>query len=219
MKQNFKKKVCLIVDSLSVGGAERAAAALAVALANSNYRISIISLRNEISYDYKGTLYNLGVNETNFKLKKQFYKFLHFLKAYKSIDADVYIDFRMRNRFLMECLLHLFVFSISKMIMGIRNYNVFYHMPQSRLFYREYARSKAIQGVSLLTCERLSKIYDFKNLISIPNFYSNDILESAKTTKNYLNDNIFVLAVGRLNNEVKQFDKLILAYKDSLLFT
>ncbi|RED48452.1 glycosyltransferase [Seonamhaeicola aphaedonensis] len=217
MVQNFRRKVCLIVDCLSGGGAERIAALLSIKLTDLNYDVSIISIRNEISYEFNGILYNLGINEPKFKILKQVSKFFDFKKVYKDINADVYIDFRMRNRVLMEWLFHVFVFDVKKMIMAIHSYNIFYHMPKHKFFYKEYNSSVAIVGVSKHICKCLEQVYEFKNLVNISNFYSRDIL-NMKYSDGYVDiDKEFVLAVGRLDNEIKQFDKLILAYKNSIL--
>ena len=82
--QNFKKKICLIVDSLSKGGAEKAAALLSVELDKLDYQVSIICLRNEISYSFQGKLYNLGLNTSSIKIVKQVSKFLKFKNAFNN---------------------------------------------------------------------------------------------------------------------------------------
>ncbi|OBQ55554.1 glycosyltransferase [Tamlana sp. s12] len=217
MKQNPKKKVCLIVDSLSVGGAERAAALLSIKLNELNYSVSIIALRDEISYDYQGVLYNLGSNESSVKIKKQYDKFCLFKKYFKEVDADVYIDFRVRNRIVMEFLFHNFIFDMRKMIMSIRSHNVFLHIPKNLFFYKKYEKAKAIVCVSKVICNRMGELYSFSNLLSIPNFYKASLQHNKSELTEFLNKRAFVLAVGRLDNSIKQFDKLILAYKASKL--
>ena len=107
--QNFKKKISIITDSLSIGGAERVAAKLSVELYEMGFDVSVICLRNEITYPYKGKLYNLGVDESRIKLIKQFSKLIKFKLAYQKANADYYIDFRIRSRFWMELLLNVFV--------------------------------------------------------------------------------------------------------------
>ena len=48
----------------------------------------------------------------------------------------------------------------------------------------------------------------------IPNFVNKELLEVSESLLNDVLNN-FVLAIGRLNNSVKQFDKLILSYKNT----
>ena len=126
MHQNSVKNICLIVDCLSKGGAEKIASRLSVALSKRGFKLSIISLRDDITYQHAGRLFNLGKNEPKFQLIKQLKKGVLFYKYYKKVNADIYIDFRMRNRFFMETFLHLFVFEKDKMIMRINNFNIFF---------------------------------------------------------------------------------------------
>ena len=213
--QNLKKKICLIVDSLSSGGAEKSAALLSFELVKLDYQVSIICLRNEITYAFKGELYNLGLNDSKIKLSKQVSKYLKFKNAYSDANADFYIDFRMRNRYLLECLLHTFVFDISKMIFTIHSFEIFYHIPKNKWFYNQYSKAYAIVGVSNTIIQRMQKLFPFNNLNCISNFYQ-------KNTPNSYNSHLeitspFILAVGRLDNSTKQFDKLIEAYSNTLL--
>jgi N-acetylgalactosamine-N,N'-diacetylbacillosaminyl-diphospho-undecaprenol 4-alpha-N-acetylgalactosaminyltransferase len=87
--QNFKKKICLIVDSLSHGGAERVAASLSLELGKLDYQVSIICLRDEIQCFFQGELYNLGLNDSKIKIIKQVSKFLKFKNAYNNTNADI----------------------------------------------------------------------------------------------------------------------------------
>ena len=213
--QNFKKKISIITDSLSKGGAERVAAKLSVELYEMGFDVSIICLRNEISYPYKGKLYNLGVDESRIKPIKQCSKLIKFKIAYQKTNADYYIDFRIRSRFWMEFFLNVFVFDISRMIFSIRSYNIHLHIPKFNWFYKSYSKAHAIVGPSKEIISKMKSIHPFQNLVYIPNFYSS----SMQPTKP-LNLSIttpYALAVGRLDNSTKQFDKLIEAYSNSML--
>jgi N-acetylgalactosamine-N,N'-diacetylbacillosaminyl-diphospho-undecaprenol 4-alpha-N-acetylgalactosaminyltransferase len=213
--QNFKKKICVIVDTLDGGGSERTAALLTSSL-RSNYKVSIICIRDEVSYPYSGQLYNLGINEPKFKPFKQLIKLFKFRKYYKSIDADYYIDFRMRNRWYLELLLHWLVFNTAKTIFTIHSFEVFFHMPKHLWFFKRYNKAKAIVCVSKGIQDRMTTIFPFTNLLNIPNF-----LSSKNTTiaiPDHLPKSDYVIAVGRLNNYIKQFDRLILSYKNSSLY-
>ena len=213
--QNFKKKISIITDSLSIGGAERVAAKLSVELYEMGFDVSIICLRNEITYPYKGKLYNLGVDESRIKLIKQFYKLIKFKLAYQRANADYYIDFRIRSRFWMELLLNVFVFDISKMMFSIRNYKIHLHIPKFKCFYKAYNKAHAIVGPSRDIISKMKSIYPFQNLVYIPNFYSSN-QQLTIPPKSIINTP-YVLAVGRLDNSTKQFDKLIKAYSNTEL--
>ena len=211
------QKICLIVDCLSKGGAEKIAAFLSHSFHKHQYQVAIISLRDDISYNYAGKLFNLGKNEPKNKLLKQLRKFYLFRKYYKQVDASVYIDFRIRSRFLMELMLHLFVFKTHKMVMTIHSSRIFYYFPKHKIFNKFYKKAKAIVAVSENVLHSLKAVYDFKNLHFIPNLYSQEIIGLSDAYYPEL-DSMFFLAVGRLDNETKQFNKLILAYKESLPF-
>lgn len=213
--QNFKKKISIITDSLSIGGAERVAAKLSVELYEMGFDVSIICLRNEITYPYKGKLYNLGIDISGIKLIKQFSKLIKFKLAYQKANADYYIDFRVRSRFWMELLLHVFVFDISKMIFSIRNYKIHLHIPKFKGFYKAYNNAHAIVGPSRDIISKMKSIHLFQNLVYIPNFYSSN--QKLTISPKSIVNTPYVLAVGRLDNSTKQFDKLIEAYSKTIL--
>lgn len=207
----YKKHICIIVDCLSGGGAEKVAASFSFLLENNGYKVSIMSLRDNITYTYTGKLYNLGLNEPSIKWIKQLKKVILFRKYYRAIDADFYVDFRMRNRFINEALLHLFVFKSKKMIMSIQHYNILYHIPKGLIFKKVYSQVKAIAAVSIDIVEKLKSYHSFDNVKYTPNFVNKDLLLTSENLPKSIPSNS-VLAIGRLNNSVKQFDKLILSY-------
>lgn len=210
-------KICLITDSLSEGGAERMAANLSLMLKANGFNVSLIVLRDDINYEFEGKLYNIGKCPSRFKLVKQIQKLWRFKKTYQKINADFYIDFRIRGRWLMEYMLHQFIFDEKKMIMTVHNYNIFFHIPQFNFFYKRYDNCKAVIGVSEGICERLQQHYNFSNLKCIYNFYNAPKKMAIEKIKPFKEFDSFVIAVGRLNNEIKQFDKLIEAYHKSSL--
>lgn len=216
MKRDKTKHICILVDCLTGGGAEKVASLLSKSFSDENYKVSIISTLNRtVDYDYKGQLYNLGVINNRFRIIKTLKKFFVFKKTYKAINADIYIDFRFRNNVYKELILHLFVFNVKKTIFTIHLYRVNDYIPKSMLLYKTYNRAKAVVAVSEVIMEATKTLYNFSNLLYIPNFYNNEIIVKSEKPLNVSNTP-FIIAVGRLKNEVKQFDKLILAYKTSL---
>lgn len=216
MEQRTKKKhVCILVDFLTKGGTEKAASLLSKAFFDANYKVSIISMQEGIDYDYKGQLYNLGKIKHRIGLIKSVKKILQLKKTYNSLNADVYIDFRYRGSYIKEFILNLFVFNIKKTVLAVRSYKIEKYIPQSDYFYQLYNQSKAITVVSKQILNKTKNLYGFKNLVYIPNFIYDDIYTKSQQDEIELKEP-FILAIGRLENEVKQFDKLILAYKDSV---
>jgi len=214
MLQNSKKKICIIVECLSGGGAEKQAANFSKSLHHRGFEVSIISLKDQITYNYAGTLYNLGENESSIKIIKQVQKFFAFKKAYKKCNADMYIDFRSRSRFVMEYLLHRFIFEAEKMIMMVHSYEIQWHIPKGKLFKKIYNNTHAVVAVSEAIEEKLGELYDFENLLHIPNYIMPNEQEFEKGLEN---SEEYIIAVGRLRNDIKQFDRLIETYHEANL--
>lgn len=196
------------------GGAEKQAANFSKSLHNYGFEVSIISLKDEITYSYAGTLYNLGKKESSIKIIKQVQKFFAFKKAYQKCNADMYIDFRSRSRFLMEYLLHQFIFESKKMMMMVHSYETQWHIPKGKIFKKIYNNTHAVVAVSEAIEMKLGSEYDFENLIHIPNYIS--ITEKQPETQLETSEE-YIIAVGRLRNDIKQFDRLIETYHEANL--
>lgn len=214
MLQNSKKKICIIVDCLSGGGAEKQAANFSKSLHSYGFEVSIISLKDQVTYDYEGELYNLGKRESSIKIIKQIQKLFAFKKAYKKCNADMYIDFRSRSRFVMEYLLHTFIFEVKKMIMMVHSYQIEWHIPKGKLFKKIYNNTHAVVAVSKAIEEKLNQVYGFENQVYIPNYITIDKREKISTLDA---QDEYIVAVGRLQNDIKQFDRLIETYHASKL--
>lgn len=215
MKQKSSKKICIVVDCLSKGGAEKIAGVLSEILFNKGgYDITIISLRDDISYPYSGTLINLGVNVSNFKIVKQVQKFFRLKKHIKQLNSDYVIDFRTRSRIIMEGLLHLFVWESKKMIFTVHNYHIDWHLPKGRFFVEYYKKGKVV-AVSKSIKKLLEDSYGFNNVTFIPNVVNEAHIKSLAIRKE-INNN-YIIAIARLLNDVKQLDKLILTYSKTSL--
>ena len=53
--------ICILIESLNSGGAERSAGILSKIISNLGYKVSIITLFDDIAYPYAGNLINLGL--------------------------------------------------------------------------------------------------------------------------------------------------------------
>ncbi|HAX15555.1 MAG TPA: hypothetical protein DCX87_08020, partial [Leeuwenhoekiella sp.] len=68
--QTLKSKpqnICILVESLAGGGAERSAALLTQMLTEAGYAVHLVTIIDKIGYEFSGKLYNLGKykNATN----------------------------------------------------------------------------------------------------------------------------------------------------------
>ncbi|WAC03346.1 glycosyltransferase [Lacinutrix neustonica] len=203
------------MDCLTGGGAEKAAALLSESLYDAHYEVSIIVMKDLIDYSFKGTLYNIRMVKHSFLNFSNLKKLFCLRRIYKKINADVYLDFRVRYHTINEVLLHLFVFKIRKTVFTIHSYKVHNYLPKKHFFYHLYNKAKAIVVVSEGILEKTKTLFDFDNLICIPNFYNKSIVNQGDNEVDF-HLGSYIIAVGRLKNEVKQFDKLILAYANTI---
>ena len=211
-----KKKVCIVVTSLGRGGAERSSALLSIMLDNLGYNVHIVSVLNDIEYEYKGTLLNLGEfkdqEDTFIGRLKRYIIFKNYLKSQK---FDLIIDNRTRPKIIKEFLINRLLF---------KNYNVVY-----------VARSRKIELYFTKSIYWAKKI--FKNAFAyvsvsedITNVLKNDLkFTNVKTINNPVEiernnkkaqDEIeykmdYILFYGRLDDKVKNISFLIEAFKAS----
>ncbi|MFC4721531.1 glycosyltransferase [Geojedonia litorea] len=210
-------KICLLIEQLNRGGAERSAGLLSTILSKLGFEVVIITLYDDIVYPYTGELINLGKYKKGSRTVIN--KFLRYNKLKKTLQTnhfDLILDFRMKNYPLREFLLNKVVFK-SKMVNMIRHFNLEWYLPNptflSKHLYRNYA---GINSVSTTIQKEIEKKYNFKNVSTIHSPVDiNYIVEQYKKEEVKFKEK-FVIAVGRLD-PIKQFDKLIEAYKNSIL--
>jgi glycosyltransferase involved in cell wall biosynthesis len=216
IKQNKGYKVALIGDCLANGGAEKVHALLSDYFQHSGLEVHNCIFSDKVVYNYSGSLLNLGAIHSNSNvISRKVNRFFALQKFISEGRFDAVIDFRMRTGFGLEMLL-------SK---GVYPKNTFYtvhsgildfYFPKSpflaNLIYGNrqiVAVSKAIQKV-ILDKNLSQKVYQIYNPVDLK---AMDSLQN----QNEVTEDKFILAVGRMNDEVKQFDKLILAYSKSVL--
>ena len=210
----MSKKIGLLVDSLSSGGAEKVAANMSIALCNMGYNITIVAMTNFIDYNFKGELYNFGL------VKKKHSKLTAFfiLKRYfKENKFDYIIDHRTRTVFFKELLLSKYIFKKCSIIYCIHSYNLllsfsFLKIPWLAIF--PHVKKKRFVSVSEEICKKLKQklklestvIYNYASFQNLKN--ENKIIDNLNTP--------FIIGVGRLT-KIKQFDVLIKSYNNSRL--
>ncbi|MEC3907248.1 glycosyltransferase [Tamlana sp. 2201CG12-4] len=209
------KKVCIVTTSLGKGGAERSSALLSQMLSNICYDVHILMTKNDIDYEFFGTLFNLekkyGHNLSNLKKIK-------ILKAYfKEHDFDIIIDNRTRPSFLKEYILYNYVFKAKKKISVVRSYYLANYFPNNIWLAKWLYRSKSV--LVPVSKEIGKAIYEKYNLSSWVHIY-NPI--SVDTIINKSNEEIkpktdFILWYGRIEERVKNLTLLLHAYKMSSL--
>lgn len=210
-------KIAIITSSLGGGGAQKSSANLSFVLSKLDYDVHIISILNQIDYEYQGQLLNLGKlkdeNDSIFGKIKRFRLFYNYLQTE---NFDYIIDSRSRPTFFKQLIVNTFLYHNHKVIYIIHNYFLDRYLPSSTILAKLlYMKSNKLVCVSKEIENLVAKSYGFKNVTTIYNAvvnHSNKTLEiSSKLPKK------FILFFGRIDDKVKNISLLLEAFKRSHL--
>jgi glycosyltransferase involved in cell wall biosynthesis len=208
------KKICILTDSLSSGGAEKIAANMSISLSKKGYRVYIVSMQNNIDYFYEAELYNFGLVKQVFT---PFTAFLKFRKFFRQHRFDAVIDHRVRNKFFKELIFSKFIFRKCRVIYCIHSFKLEYYfsfLSLPRLAVFPHVKNRLFVSV----CNNIRNYLEQKLKIkskTIYNFISvNNVL--TLVDENQFSKQHYILGVGSLIR-IKQFDKLITSYHASKL--
>ncbi len=218
MKKTVKLKIALVGDSLSNGGAEQVQARLSLFFSQRGIEVHHILITDQISYDYAGHLLNLGLkkNRSNglFNKLNRFYILKQYLKKNR---FDYIIDFRCKHKKTQEWILAQFIFS-KGYIPTIHSYNTeWYALSNSLLSKLIYKNTHKIVAVSRGIEKKVTQIHPFPNLTLIHNPIDLELIATKSTAKHPFSTQQYIVAMGRMDTAVKQFDLLINAYLQSKL--
>jgi N-acetylgalactosamine-N,N'-diacetylbacillosaminyl-diphospho-undecaprenol 4-alpha-N-acetylgalactosaminyltransferase len=210
----MSKKICILTDSLSSGGAEKVAANMSISLNKKGYHVIVFSMKNEIDYHFEGQLYNFGlIKEKHTRLKA----FLKFKRYFKLNKFDFIIDHRTRTKFFKELLFSKGVFRKCKVIYCVHNFRLAYYFSYLNtpwLSVLPHTKNRIFVSV----CEEIRKHLKRKLNIESKTIYNfinaNDF--STSLDDNEFSKQNYIIGVGRLTT-IKQFDKLIKSYFKSEL--
>ena len=209
-------KICLTTVSLSGGGAERCAASLSNYFVKNGIEVHHVVFAGEIVYDHSGEVLHLETlkdkNNTYFSRLKRFLMLKNYFKKHQ---FDVIIDFRVKEFYVQEFIIHNFVYK--KFIQTIHSNNIKQYLPNNK-FLAHQLYKKAIQLVSVSNeiQNTISNCFAFKNLSYIYNPVDFTTIEKLKTEPHNVEFN-YILGIGRMTDNVKQFDHLIRCYAASIL--
>jgi glycosyltransferase involved in cell wall biosynthesis len=216
--QARKYKVALIGYRLNIGGLEKVMSSLSVYFDKAGIEVHNIVFVDDIGYPYSGTLLNIG------KMKSEQYtvldklKLLLFFNNYiKKNQFDFIIDFRYRVKPLQEYILSKFIFN-SKTIYTVHNSNLRTYLPNSRFFTRQICQGKhSVVCVSKGIQELVNEKFQLQNNVLIYNPVDLDKIKILGNNPIPVRQP-YIIAAGRFDaDNVKQFDKLIIAYSNSIL--
>ncbi|ULC58997.1 glycosyltransferase [Flaviramulus sp. BrNp1-15] len=207
----MSKKICLLVDSLSSGGAEKLAANTSLLLNKKGYEVYIVTMQNSLGYQYKGELYNFGLIKEKNNIFKAFFKFKNFFKIQ---NFDLVIDHRVRSKYLKEFLFSRLIFQKELVLYYIHNYDLSYSfsfLNSPKLAIIPHVKQKVFISVCKEVQEKLKKDLRIESEV-IYNYITEDLL-AFQSKRNSLN---YIIGVGRLT-KIKQFEILIKSYSESKL--
>lgn len=211
MSQRKKYKICLVGDCLSGGGAERVQASLSDFFVRNNISVHHVIFISRINYPFSGKLFNLGeIDHENFIIRK-IKKILAFRKYIKQNEFNVVVDFRVKYSFIQEFLIRRLIYP-SKTYYTVHSSNLDLYFPKFKfLADLIHWKGKKVISVSEGIAQKTENKFNWKNLKIIYNPININVID-VYTGGDFLIKDKFILAVGRMDNDVKQFDKLIDTY-------
>ena len=208
-------KIALVGDMLGEGGAEKVQARLSFYFEQQGVEVHHIIVRDIVTYQYAGTLFNMGKlkNKSNGLFNKL--KRLLALKKYlKDNQFDYIIDFRVKNNFIQEYIIANWIYKVPY-IMSLHSFETAYYFPKNNFFARIiYKKAYGLVAVSKLLEEKLRTKYHYKKIITIYNPIVESEIEKGSGSEKPFDFN-YILGVGRMADNIKQFDHLIKAFKRS----
>ena len=215
IEQTTKKKIILIGDSLDNGGAEKVHAILSNYFHASDFEVHNCIFLDKIRYSYSGSLLNLGKIQHANSILQKWKRFTVLKNYFKANSFDFVIDFRMRTSIVQELLLSKFIFP-KNTFYTIHSAVLNYYLPQNSVLAKIIYNSRNVVSVSKAIQQIIKQHYNFENSFQIYNpiefeqiEYSQDEFEVSEPK--------YIIAAGRMNDTIKQFDKLIECYSKSIL--
>jgi glycosyltransferase involved in cell wall biosynthesis len=137
-------------------------------------------------------------------------------KYIKENDFDFIIDFRFRTKVIQELILARFIYNTNT-IFTVHSFLIDHYMPNNswltRLMYNHCYANVAITNSME---ELIVKKHQLSNVITISNPVNFEEI-CKKYDEPIVVDFEYVIAIGQYENNIKQFDKLILSYANSVL--
>lgn len=216
---NTKKKILIVTISLADGGAERFVSILSEILHNLGHEVHIVTVLNKIEFDYKGKLYNLGLlKDKNDSFFGKITRFFAFRKYLKENNFDWIIDNRTRTKFITELFLTKYLYDERKTIYMMHSFFIDSYFPKVRFIAKSiYKKAPYLICVSKEIKNKIEEKYHYNNLKTIYNPLDIEKIKKLSIQYDINTDEKYILAYGRLNDDVKNFSLLIDAYQQSEL--
>jgi glycosyltransferase involved in cell wall biosynthesis len=204
-------KIAIIVSSLGEGGAEKSSAILSFLLYNLGFEIHIISILDKIEYPYKGELLNLGILKNKEDSQIGRFKRMLILKKYiRNNNFDWVIDNRTRMSSFSEYVISKYIFNPKKSIYVVRSSKIELYFPKINFIAKKIYANSIIVAVSKGVNTLIKNKFQYKNVLTIYNPINFDTIEIDANAYNV--EGKYIIAYGRIDDQVKNYSLLIDAY-------
>ncbi|MDT0556716.1 glycosyltransferase [Patiriisocius hiemis] len=213
-------KICIVTISLANGGAERAAAMQSQMFTSLGHEVHIVTLNNAISYNYSGTLFNLGKfkkgKDTVFKRFIRFKKLRRYIKKQK---FDVIVDNRSKTNYKRELFYSNYIYKNQSCIYVVHSSNKeLYFSNNPKETAKIYRRNTKTVCVSKYIEDTLLEDLSITNGVTIYNSFNPDWSSQNSTLPKQLNNRNYILSYGRIVDSVKDFSFLINSFSKSAVW-
>lgn len=212
-----KIKIALLGDTLANGGAERIHSTLSLYFEQAGFEVHNLINLDDITYPYGGVLYNLGkFKSDDFSLLNKYKRFQLLRNYIKTNSFDYLIDFRTRSKPLTEVLLHYFLFNHGY-IPTVHSSHLPWYFTTSTFWGKRIYTAKPIICVSQAMTDQVKATYHYTTVQTIYNPISIADIQQQALDTNPFQGKRYIVACGRMDSDLKQFDRLIETYAKSQL--
>lgn len=212
---NKNLKIALIGFRLSHGGMEKVSANLSVFLVENGINAHHIIMENSVVYPYLGVLHNIGIlKSSSNSIINKIKRFFALKKVLTTEKFDLIIDFRYRTNFLQELFIIKWAYN-APVIFTVHSAFVEQYLFDNKLISNFFfKKTTAIVALTNAMKIKIENKYSFKNVVSISNMVNVNLFENEPVNLNFN----YILAIGQMENNIKQFDKLIETFAKTNLF-
>ena len=202
--------------SLGKGGLERSCANLSFLLDNCDYDVHLVTLNDDVDYDYKGELFNLGKYKSDDdNLFKRLLRFKRLKRYFKAQSFDYILDNRVGNQAWRELYYRLYIYGLRSRVVYVQHSSRLQnHFPDKSLITSllvKYANS--FVGVSKGITEKFNTVYSTNKCHTIYNYKQ----EIKRVSEAYSYPERYIIYLGRLDEQTKNLSLLLEAYQLSTL--
>ena len=215
----MKKKVCIVLPSLGVGGAQRSGAVVSQMLYDAGMDVSVVITQSDVVFEYAGTLHSVknSVKSKN-KLLKFIQTFIVFRRIMHSEKFDCIIDGRHRRTWIKQKFIESFVYPKLPKVYIVNNCELGIYLPSKKWMVHDiYSKALKVIGVANQVTELVKERFDLKNVQTIYNtIYPDQVIRLANEYETSIKDK-YILYFGRLQENEKNVSFLIDSYASSIL--